>query len=126
MVVTMISYRVDGQLVILTTNGKSTEHERQALFDAIRADPMVPSGALLMIDIREYTIKLTQEELQDRVRAMIESLTPKVGGRCAVLVGSTSLRVGLGFQLFAGTLNFRVSIFKEEASAREWLLNQAE
>ena len=118
----MISYRVDGQFVILMTNGKSTDRERELLFAALRSDPKVPDGALLIIDVREYGIQLTQAELQDRVRAMIESVANKVGAACAVLVGDTSLRIGLGLQLFAGNMNYRVGVFHGEAAARKWLV----
>jgi len=117
----MISYRVDGPFVILTTNGKSTDSERALVFEALRADSKVPDGAYLIIDIREYEIRLTQAELESRVRAMVEALAPKIGVASAVLVGDSSLRIGLGLQLVAGNLNFRVGVFHDEASARKWL-----
>jgi len=117
----MISYRTDGRFVILMTNGKSTDRERELLYAALRSDPKVADGALLIIDVREYSIQLTQSELQDRVRAMIESVASKVGASCAVLVGDTSLRIGLGLQLFAGNTNYRVGVFHGEAAARKWL-----
>jgi len=117
----MISYRVDGPFVILTTDGKSTEPERQMLFGALLSDPKVPDGALLIIDIRKYEIHLTQAELQDRVLGMIEALGRKIGILCAVLVGDTSLRVGMGLQLVAGNANFRTGVFHSEAAARKWL-----
>lgn len=117
----MISYRTDGPFVILMTDGKSTERERAMLFDALSSDPKVPDGASLIIDIRKYEINLTQAELQDRVRGMVEALASNVGVTCAVLVGDTSLRVGMGLQLVAGNSNFRVGVFHGEAAARKWL-----
>lgn len=117
----MITYQADGHFVILTADGKSTKREREALFAAIRSDPKVPDGAYLIIDIRKYEVNLTQAELQDRVRAMIEALASKVGVICAVLVGDTSLRIGMGLQLIAGNMNFRVGVFHNEAAARKWL-----
>lgn len=118
----MISYRTDGPFVILMTNGKSTDRERELLFAALRSDPKVPSGASLIIDIREYEVRLEQTELHERVRSMLESLAGKVGGACAVLVGDTSLRTGLNVQLAAGSMNFRVGVFHGEAAARKWLV----
>lgn len=117
----MISYKVDGQFVILTANGKANERERSQLFEALRADPNVPDGAYLIIDIRDYEIRLTQAELEARVRAMVEALASKIGVASAVLVGDSSLRIGLGLQLVAGNMNFRVGVFHDEASARKWL-----
>jgi len=117
----MISYRTDFPFVILTTNGKSTGRERELLFAALRSDPKVAAGASLIIDIREYGVRLSQQELQDRVRAMLEALAGKVAPACAVLVGDTSLRIGLNAQLVAGSMNFRVAVFHGEAAARKWL-----
>jgi len=117
----MISYRVDGLFVILTANGKSSERERSLLFEALRADPKVPDGAYLIIDIREYETRLTHAELESRVHAMVEALAPKIGVASAVLVGDSSLRIGLGLQLVAGNMNFRVGVFHDETSARQWL-----
>ncbi len=118
----MISYRTDGRFVILATNGKSTDREREKLFAALRSDPKVAAGASLIIDIREYEVRLTAVELQDRVRAMLESLAGKVGVACAVLVGDTSLRIGLNVQLVAGNMNYRVGVFHGETAARKWLV----
>ncbi|HET9343572.1 MAG TPA: hypothetical protein VFO25_11730 [Candidatus Eremiobacteraceae bacterium] len=117
----MISYRVDGQFVILTTDGKSDERERANVFEALRVDPKVPDGAFLIIHIRDYVVRLTQAELESRVRSMVEALAPKIGVASAVLVGDASLRIGLGLQLVAGNMNFRVGVFHDEASARKWL-----
>lgn len=117
----MISYRTDGQFVILKANGKSTERERETFFAALRADPKVPAGASLIMDIREYEVRLSQAELHDRLRAMLESLAGKVGVACAVLVGDTSLRIGLSVQLVARNMNYRVGVFHGEAAARKWL-----
>lgn len=91
------------------------------LFAALRSDRKIPDGASLIIDIREYEVRPTQAELQDRVRAMLEALAGKVGAACAVLVGDTSLRIGLNVQLAAGNMNFRVGVFHGEAAARKWL-----
>jgi len=117
----MMTYKADGPFVILTTTGKTTHAERQAVYDAIRADPNVPDGALLIIDLRQYAVRLTQQELHDRATMMIDSLGGKVGPSCAMLVGDVSLRIGLSFQLVAANMNFRVGVFHDESAAREWL-----
>ena len=116
-----LSYKTDGQFLIIKASGKSTDRERQEFFASMQSDPKVPDRANLIIDIREYTALLTQAELQDRVRAMLEALATKVGPVCAVLVGDTSLRIGMGLQLIAGNLNFRVGVFHGEVAARKWL-----
>lgn len=68
----MISYRADGPFVILTTNGRASDLERHAVFDAIRSDPQVPDGAHLILDLRKYEAKLTQAELDTRVTTLIQ------------------------------------------------------
>lgn len=120
-----MTYKVDGRFVVLTTDGRTTAAERQAVFDSIRSDPRVPIGACLIIDIRKYAIQLTQEQLDDRVRSLLEGLRDKLGVACAVVVGDGSLRVGLGLQLIAGDWNFRVGVFRTETSARSWLASYA-
>jgi hypothetical protein len=117
----MFTYRADGSFIILTTDGKATLGERQAVFKAIRSDPNVPSGAFLIIDLRHFDVRLTQAELQDRVRTLLESLTEKIGIACAVIVGGASLRMGMSLQLIAGNMNFKVGVFHDEQSARQWL-----
>jgi hypothetical protein len=117
----MMTYKADGRFITLTTTGKTTDAERQAVYEAIRADPNVPDGAFLVIDIRKYEILLTQLELQRRVSALLEGLSTKVGTSCAIIVGDASLRVGLSFQLVAANSNFRVGVFHDEAGARNWL-----
>jgi hypothetical protein len=117
----MISYRPDGQFITLVTDGNVTDGERRAVCDAILSDPIVVDGAFLMIDMRQCQVQLTQPELQDRVRSVLESLSPKIGLACAVIVKDKSLRIGLGLQLIAGKMNFRVGVFRDEKGARSWL-----
>lgn len=117
----MFSYRSDGQFVVLTSSGINTAGERQAVFDAIRSDPTVPDGANLIIDIRNYEARLTQAELQDRVRTLLDTLGGKIGIACAVIVRDATQPVALSFQLVAANMNFRVGVFRDEESARKWL-----
>ena len=116
-----MTYRVDGPFVIITTTGKDTAGERQAVFSAMRSDPNVRNGALLIFDLRKYAVRLTQPELQHRVRVLLDTLGSKLGTAFAVIVADTSLRVGLGFQSVAGTTSFRVGVFNDEERARRWL-----
>ena len=44
-----------------------------------------------------------------------------IGGACAVIVGDTSLRIGLGFQMAAANMKLRVGVFRDEPSAHKWL-----
>jgi hypothetical protein len=117
----MTSYEHDGLFVTLITDGKVTIGERQAVCDAIRSDPNVPNGSYLIIDMRQCQVQLTQAELQERVRSVLESLTEKIGVACAIIVQDKSLRIGLGFQLIAGKMNFRVGVFRDDATARRWI-----
>lgn len=122
----MFSYKADGRFVVLTTDGKSTGAERQAVFDAIRSDSKVRDGASLIIDLRKYEARLTQSEIQSRVQALLVTLGAKLDSACAVMVRDASLRFGLNFQMAAANMNFRVGVFHDEAAARKWLTPEAE
>ena len=117
-----MNYRADGPFVILTTIGKDTAAERQVVYDAILSDPNVQDGAYLIIDLRKYAARLTQSELQDRVRALLDTLGTKLAIACAAIVRDGSLRFGLELQLVAGNMIFRVAVFHDEESARRWLV----
>ena len=118
----MMTYRVDSPFIILTTTGRTTAAERDRVYEALRSDSSVPIGAHLIIDLRKYEIRLTDGELQDRVRAFVESLGSKIDSACAVVVGDTSLRIGLSFQMAAANMKVRVGVFRDEESARAWLV----
>lgn len=120
----MITYKTDAQFVILKSDGKSSERERAKLFAALLADPKVRKGAYLIIDVRGYKAPLTQADVQERARELVATIGPKIGPVCGVLVADTSLRIGLGIQLVAGNMNFRVGVFHDEPAARKWLLSE--
>lgn len=120
----MFSYKADGSFVTLTTDGKSTTDERQAVFDAIRIDPNVRNGAHLIIDLRKYEARLTQPEIQNRVRALLATLGTKLDSACAVIVRDASLRFGMNFQMVAANLNFKVAVFQDESAARKWFARE--
>jgi hypothetical protein len=116
-----VIYKVDGPFVILATTGKDSAAGRQVTYNAIKSDPNVPDGAWLIIDLRKYEARLTQSELEVRVRSLLDALGAKIGTACAVVVGDTSLRFGLSLQMVAGNMNFRIAVFNDEVSARNWL-----
>jgi hypothetical protein len=116
----MISYRVDGPILILTI-GASTYAERTAVYEKVRADPSVPNGALLLFDAREFEEALTESLVWQRVALLRQQLGPKLGLVCAVLVSEQSV-VGVRlFQIVAAEHELRVGLFRDEAEARQWL-----
>jgi hypothetical protein len=81
----VITYRMDGPILILTKSGISTLAERTALFDALRADPALPDGALLLLDIRQEEDAVGDKELADRFQGLRSALGRKLGPACAVI-----------------------------------------
>jgi hypothetical protein len=118
----VLSYDIDsdGTILTLTASGSPTPEEREAVFHAIRVDPRVHDGALLILDVRSVRLDLTEAVLMDRLRALIDQLGMKLGSACAMINrehGHDSQVV----QIAGRDFGLRVRLFHEEASARQWL-----
>ena len=116
----MISYRVDGPILILTI-GASTYAERTAVYETVRTDPSVPTGALLLLDARQFEEAITEALLRQRVALLRTQLGPKLGQVCAVIVPEQSIVDARLFQIIAVEHELRVGLFRDEAEARQWL-----
>src|ERR1700730_17624922 len=83
----MLTYRMDGPMLILTKSGSSTPQERAALYDALRADPSVPTGALLLLDLRlDADMLRGDSEFGSRLLVLRHALGLKLGPACAMIV----------------------------------------
>ena len=117
----MSSYRVDGSILIVTLVGASTRKDLRSLFDAVRADPTVPDRAPLLLDSRRAEAKYGEAELRDRVKLLADSLGPKLGPACAVVVSENIELVAHSFQKITGEHNLRTGLFRDLESALRWL-----
>jgi hypothetical protein len=117
----MLSYRVEGSILVIVASGTTPPEEREAVYGAIREDPMVRPRSMVMIDARESDRIGSVAAVQERAHLLVQLLGPKMGTVCAV-VAPARLAVDVEyFQAASGELGVRVGIFGDEASARAWL-----
>ena len=117
----MISYQVDGKILILNVVGDVIPEERQRVYDAIRADPAVLDGSVLIVDARFSRVTFLDATLEARVRLLLDQLGPKVREVCAFIEPEYDPVFGLKFQRACASLGVQVGLFANEARAREWL-----
>jgi hypothetical protein len=82
----LLSYEVDGSILILRASGTATAEERESVLDAVRADAHVPSGPPLLLDLREIDGIADKQVMVERLRMLPQHLGPKLGPGCALLV----------------------------------------
>jgi hypothetical protein len=118
----VLSYKVDGGVLVLEVTSNTTLEERLAVFAAICADAAVPDGAVLLMDVRAHQINLSEGEIVNRLRLLVDSLRPKLGPVCAALINPQhDVLPSRVFQLAANDVGLRVGLFHDEVSARSWL-----
>ena len=117
----MLSYEVDGSILILRASGTSTADERGSALDAVRADERVPNGAPLLLDAREVDVIADRQVLVERLRTLLHHLGPKLGQVCAVLVAPRVRDQAGMFKTEAVGIGLRVELFSDETAARRWL-----
>jgi hypothetical protein len=117
----MLSYEIDASILTLRVSGALTANEREAVFDAVRADARVPRGALLLIDARERDLAPSEFAVVERLRVLLDQLGPKLGHECAVVVPAELAAQWRIFQEAASGAGLQVALFSDEPSARRWL-----
>jgi hypothetical protein len=117
----VITYRMDGPMLILTKSGRSTPQERAELFEALRGDPAVPNGALLLLDLRQNEEPTAGSEFGDRLLGLRGALGLKLGPACAVVVHDQHDSDARALQEMPATQGLRLVMFTDEAVARGWL-----
>jgi hypothetical protein len=117
----LLSYEVDGPILILRASGTATAEERVAVLDAVRADERVPTGAPLLLDAREIDGIADRQVMVERLRMLLQHLGPKLGPVCALLVTPRVREQADIFRKEAVGIGLRVELFGNEPSARRWL-----
>jgi hypothetical protein len=117
----LLSYEVDGSILILRASGTATDEKREAVLDSVRADERVPSGAPLLLDVREIDGVVGKQAVVERLRMLLQHLGPKLGQVCALLVAPRVREQADIFQREAVGIGLRVELFGNEPSARRWL-----
>ena len=117
----MVSYRVDGKILRLTISGEVEPHERRVMFEAIRSDPKVPDGAVLLIDARESGIAFKNTTVESRLAFLLDGLGPKFSRVCAFIEPIRDPLYGKAFQRAGERQGVHIGLFKDEAEALRWL-----
>jgi hypothetical protein len=117
----LLSYEVDDSILTLRASGTATAEERQSVLDAVRTDERVPSGAPLLLDVREIDGVADKQVMVERLRLLLRHLGPKLGKVCALLVAPRVREQADIFQREAIGIGLRVELFGNEPSARRWL-----
>jgi hypothetical protein len=120
----MLTYEIDGLVLTLRATGTTTADQRQPVFDAVRADARVPNGALVLLDVREVDIGMSQHVVVERLRLLCNLLGPKLGRACAMLVTQAVRDQSTTFQTEAVGFGLLVNLFSDESKARHWLDGQ--
>ena len=121
----MLPYRIDGQFVEISLGARYTVTELRALFEAIRDDPGVPDGALLVFDASARTQVLSEDAVRARLRMLFDTLRSRVAPAIALIVSSASAVTGQTAQREASASGVRVGLFLDTESARRWLASCA-
>jgi hypothetical protein len=117
----MYSYKADGPVLVITVSGDPDQSQRQAVFDAVRSDPKVPDGAMVVLDVRQFATLLSPSEVRLRAQKLVDGLRPKLGPACALIVSDISDVQANLFRTIAADMNLRVGVFCDQESARRWL-----
>ena len=120
-VTNVITYRMDGPLLIVTKSGTSTPRERAIVFDAMRTDPVVPNGALLLLNMRDDEDAPEGTELGNRFLELTTALGLKLGPACAVIVHDQHDSDARALRTIPATQGLCVVIVRDETVARAWL-----
>jgi len=117
------SYSIKGRVVIVRTPATPDLEGARAVFVAMRDDPGVPKGALLLVDARESEVELAAPLVRSRVELMWTMLGTKFAPFIAMVprsasTGLTMQRVQMDAYVYAG---IQIGIFVSVDEARQWL-----
>jgi hypothetical protein len=117
------SYSIAGRVVIVRTPPTPVVEGARDIFIAMRDDPKIAKGALLLVDARESEVDLAPGLVRSRVELMWAMLGAKFAPFIAMVprsaaTGLTVQRVQMDAFVFAG---IQVGIFVSVDEARQWL-----
>lgn len=117
------SYSIQGRVVIVQTPPTPVVEGARALFTAMRDDPRIAKGALLLVDARESEVELAPGLVRNRVELMWSLLGAKFAPFMAMVprspgTGLTIHHVQMDAFVYAG---IQIGIFASVDEARQWL-----
>ena len=118
-----VTYSIKSHLLLMEASDEYPASELPRTFLAALSDPACPPKVALLLDVRgsRSLAKRTVEE----IRAVAYFLGPyaeRIGGRCAVVVGS-EVQFGLGRMgsVHTETVGVKAEIFRDMKPGLEWL-----
>jgi hypothetical protein len=116
-------YSIEGRVVIVRTPVAPSVHGARDVFIAMRDDPKIAKGALLLVDARESDVDLAPALVRSRVELMWSLLGAKFAPFVAMVprspaTGLTVHRVQMDAFVYAG---IQIGIFASVDEARQWL-----
>jgi hypothetical protein len=117
----LLSYEIAGSILTLRASDSSTASQRKHLLAAVRADPLVPEAALLLLDWSQAPGPNSRAATILRLYLLMDHLGSKLGPLCAMLVTVDMAERAEVYQQVAGRAGLLVRIFIDESEARRWL-----
>jgi hypothetical protein len=118
----MLSYEIDGSVLILRASGTTTHAQREPVFAAVRADARVANDTPVLLDVREVDVGMNKHVVIERLRVLLDLLGPKLGPACALIVTPELGDQSRIFETEAIGFGLRVRLFTDEQTARQWLM----
>jgi hypothetical protein len=117
------AYSVQGRVVVVQAPRTPVVEGARDIFIAMRDDPQIAKGALLLVDARESEVDLAPGLVRDRVELMWSLLSAKFAPFMAMVprssaTGMTIHRVQMDAFVYAG---IQIGIFPTVDEARQWL-----
>ncbi|MBV9742677.1 MAG: STAS/SEC14 domain-containing protein [Acidobacteriia bacterium] len=116
------SWEIRGSVLIVTCDGEDAKESAEAIYEAL-ADPGLPQGASVLLDVRLCTENPSSNEIRQRAAWLASLKSRGISSRCAMVVGPRVHQYGLA-RMAATHLDFEgmeMAIFKDLESAIEWL-----
>lgn len=117
----MYTYDIAGNVLTLHPKATPTDNERHEVYQAIIADPQVPTGVLVILDLGRMDAPVSLADLEHRTRLLVAELQPKLGPVCAVIVPPRLETDIQPIRLISDQLGVRFALFHDEDEAKGWL-----
>jgi len=116
-----ISYEVDGQILIIKTEGDFQPKDLQDIFTEIFTDPAFHSGLNILVHDLDSVFTPTSKQIEAGAKN-IENLLKKFSTKMAIVVNSdVNYDMGRMMEIFSEQRGNDVKVFKEIDSAKAWL-----
>jgi len=116
-----ISYKLEDQLLIITTEGDFQPQDLQATFKQVFSDPDFKPGIKILVHDLDSVFVPTPQQIETGAKN-IEEIIKKFSTKMAIVV-SSDVNYGMGrmMEIFCEQRDMDVRVFKELENAKIWL-----